>query len=370
MKILFLSTEAFSSPGGIQKFNKAFMKALQDLSESLSIEFKAFSLRDENNDNKYINSQFFKGFKYHKTRFIIESIIEGLRSDIIILGHLNLAVIGLIVKILNNKAKIILISHGVEVWSRLYGIKKRVLNKASMILAVSNFTKKKLINENRVRSDKIYVFPNTIDPFFVPAEIYIKPHHLMQKYKINQNDKILLTVCRIDSTEKYKGYDKIIEILPSIIHIIPNVKYLLVGKGDETEIKRIEALVERTKIKNNVIMTGYVAEEDLINYYLLSDLFIMPSKGEGFGIVFLEALSCGTTVIAGNKDGSVDALSGGKLGILIDPDNIAKITQTVLDVLNKNVDKKLIDRQYLSQKVIDTYGFDRFKERLKTILTM
>lgn len=87
-------------------------------------------------------------------------------------------------------------------------------------------------------------------PFFIPSEIYIKPHHLMQKYKINQNDKVLLTVCRIDSTEKYKGYDKTIESLPSIMHRIPNVKYFLVGKGDEAEIKRIEALIERAKVKN------------------------------------------------------------------------------------------------------------------------
>ena len=81
-------------------------------------------------------------------------------------------------------------------------------------------------------------------------------------------------------------------------------------------------LVEEKNLTNNFILTGYIEDKELTDHYLLADVFVMPSTQEGFGIVFLEALVCGLPVIAGNKDGSVDALLNGKLGKLIDPDNI------------------------------------------------
>jgi glycosyltransferase involved in cell wall biosynthesis len=94
----------------------------------------------------------------------------------------------------------------------------------------------------------------------------------------------------------------------------------------------------------------------------------MPSKGEGFGIVFLEALACGKPVIAGNKDGSRDALLDGELGILVDPDNIDEIAETIVKVLKKDVPEKLLDGKYLRKRVLEVYGFDKFKERVRDLL--
>ncbi len=80
-------------------------------------------------------------------------------------------------------------------------------------------------------------------------------------------------------------------------------------------------------------LAGYIPEEELNDHYNLCDVFAMPSKGEGFGIVFLEAMACGKPVLAGNKDGSVDALLGGKLGALVDPDDVAQIAETLIAIL-------------------------------------
>ena len=80
----------------------------------------------------------------------------------------------------------------------------------------------------------------------------------------------------------------------------------------------------------------------------------MPSKREGFGIVFLEALLHGLPVIAGNKDGSADPLLDGKIGLLIDPDNLKGISEAILSILEKNIDNRLIDSKFLKEADFDS----------------
>ena len=84
----------------------------------------------------------------------------------------------------------------------------------------------------------------------------------------------------------------------------------------------------------NVQFAGLVPPEELPDYFRLADVFVMPSTGEGFGIVFLEAMATGVPVIAGNRDGSRDALCDGALGTLIDPENCEELASAILAALH------------------------------------
>ena len=89
----------------------------------------------------------------------------------------------------------------------------------------------------------------------------------------------------------------------------------------------------------------------------------MPSKGEGFGIVFLEALACGKPVIAGNQDGSVDAVLNGKVGVLVDPYKLKELEQAlILTLMGTHPLAILRDPAELRREVVGAYGFQRFKE--------
>ncbi len=79
MKVLFLYLKSFSGVGGIEKFNRAFLKALQEVGKEKGIEVKAYSVYDEEVDKKYFDPALFKGFEGNKIRFLVESIVEGLR---------------------------------------------------------------------------------------------------------------------------------------------------------------------------------------------------------------------------------------------------------------------------------------------------
>jgi phosphatidylinositol alpha-1,6-mannosyltransferase len=125
MKILFLYLTAFSQTGGIEKFNRAFLKALQEIAFEEHYELRTVSLYDKVPDRRYINANLYRGFNGIKTRFVLESILRGLNTDLIVLGHVNLAPIGLIIKQLKKHVSVVLVAHGIEVWNNLSRVKKK-----------------------------------------------------------------------------------------------------------------------------------------------------------------------------------------------------------------------------------------------------
>ena len=125
MRILFLYLTAFSQTGGIEKFNRAFLKALQDISFDEHHQLRVISLYDKEPDERYIDPTLFRGFNNLKTRFVVESILRGLNTDLVVLGHINLAPMGLIIKQLKKKVRVVLVTHGIEVWNNLSRVKKK-----------------------------------------------------------------------------------------------------------------------------------------------------------------------------------------------------------------------------------------------------
>lgn len=205
--------------------------------------------------------------------------------------------------------------------------------------------------------------PNTVDGTkFRPGD---KPKYLLDRYEVHSK-KVVLTICRLDCSEKYKGYDKVIKAIPAVVKEVENAVYLIGGKGND--VPRIKGLIKEAGLENYVKLIGFVPEEELVDHYNFCDVFAMPSKKEGFGIVFLEALACSKPVIAGNKDGSGDAVLGGKVGVLVNPDSVEEISQSIINVLMRRVPKQLLDPSFLRDSILETYGFERFKKRVAELI--
>jgi glycosyltransferase involved in cell wall biosynthesis len=145
------------------------------------------------------------------------------------------------------------------------------------------------------------------------------------------------------------------------------VRYLIAGEGDDTG--RIRRMVEERGLGGHVTLTGFVPDDELCDHYNLCDVFAMPSKREGFGIVYLEAMACGRPTLAGNKDGAVDALQRGRLGALVNPDDVREITDTLVGILERTYPNNLMySPEDLRGAVIDAFGFERFKQTLSSYL--
>jgi glycosyltransferase involved in cell wall biosynthesis len=253
------------------------------------------------------------------------------------------------------------VAHGIEAWDLKNPTLQRALQQADRILPVSHYTRDRLLAEQHLDPAKLSVLPNTFgaDRF----QIGPKPNHLMERYHLTAQQRVILTVSRLSSQEGYKGYDQIIRALPYIRQQVPDVHYLLVGKGDDRP--RLEQLIATLKLQDCVTLAGFVPDNELCDHYNLCDVFAMPSQGEGFGIVYLEALACGKPTLGGNRDGAIDALCQGLLGALVNPDDVNEIAIALAQMLQQTYAHPLMYQpDLLREKVIEIYGFQRFTQTL------
>ena len=366
MKVLFLFAKSFSYTGGIEKFNQCILKALDNSRLNTTIKASAISLYENKSDERYFAGKYFKGYKGNKFLFLIRVFLSSVTKDVIMISHINFSLIAYLIKWVMPSKKVIVVIHGIEVWKPLSGVKKKLLIKADIILSVSAFTRNQLLLYNEyIEKGRIAIFPNTIDPFFkIPIE-FNKPNHLLQRYGLSDDQKILVSITRISSEEQYKGYDRVIESLSTLNKSLPDFYYLICGKYDMNEKHRIEKLIQAHGLKNKVLLTGFIEEGELPDHYLLADIFILPSKGEGFGIAYLEAQACGRKVIAGNEDGSREALLNISSNRLVNPEDTMQISDAVLSLLKESVDSIAIQNT-----VLEKYGFAEFENRLYDILNV
>jgi phosphatidyl-myo-inositol dimannoside synthase len=229
--------------------------------------------------------------------------------------------------------------HGVEAWKELSGLHRRSVEAAALVTSVSRYTRRRLLEWVGIDPARVRVLPSTIDPRFQPGP---KPAYLLERH-CAWGKKVIMTVSRLARSERYKGHDRVIGVLPNILLAYPHTIYLIVGEGDDRP--RLESLSAALGLTEKVQFSGQVTGEELPDYFRLADLFVMPSTGEGFGIAFLEALACGIPVIGGNQDGSLDALGDGALGIAIKPDDSDELSLAIQAALANPVrDSNCVER--------------------------
>ncbi len=364
--LLFLTLRTFSATGGIEKVCKVLSKGLCDLQKEATLQnVKIYSMYDRQDelDKKYIKDDCFKGFAERKIKFVLEAINLGRKTNVVVLSHINLLLIGLLIKICSPKTKLILIAHGIEVWNPVSMVRRWGFKKCNLILTVSSFTRNRMMELFNIPFNKIIVLNNCLDPFLQQPSTRQKDELLLRKTGFLPSDFVLLTLTRLSSKERYKGYDNVLLSIKTLKQSYPGIKYLIVGKFDEEEIKRVGKIIDELDIKQNVFLSGFVPDEELAKYFQLADVYVMPSKKEGFGIVFIEAMFYGLPVIAGNKDGSTDALLDGKMGLLVDPDNQQEIDSAIEKIL-LNQPAFIPDNELLLQH----FDFLNYKKKVKNIL--
>ncbi len=257
------------------------------------------------------------------------------------------------------------VAHGVDAWNIQDPLLKASLRHANLILAVSHYTRSRLLNEQNLDENQVVVLPNTFET--KRFKIAAKPSALLERYQLHPDQPVILTVARLSRRERYKGYDQVMKALPEIRRHLPTVHYILVGQGCDRP--RIEEMIADLDIQDCVTLAGFVSDDELCDHYNLCDVFAMPSKGEGFGIVYLEALACGKPTVGGNQDGAIDALCHGELGILVNPDDVDEIAYVLTEILQgKSSHPILYQPETLRQRVNEIYGFKSFQANLLALL--
>jgi glycosyltransferase involved in cell wall biosynthesis len=146
-----------------------------------------------------------------------------------------------------------------------------------------------------------------------------------------QNTRIILSVGRWNSAEKYKGADTLISALPRVLKTASDTSLVLVGDGDDRP--RLEQLARDVGVSKNVQFLSGLTPEELVARYAHCEIFALPSRGEGFGLVFLEAMAHGKPVVGGAHGGIPDIIKDGVTGLLVqhgDVDGLARALASLL----------------------------------------
>jgi phosphatidyl-myo-inositol dimannoside synthase len=324
LRFLALVTDAFGGGGGIARYNKDFLSALAAINDVEEIVVLPRLAPDHPGQLPAKLRQLPPIFR--RTPYSINALCQSQSLagyDGIFCGHLMMAPLAALLSRL-TKASLWLQVHGIDAWARPSNHVRWGAERADLVTSVSRYTRCQMISRwwNGDPS-RIHVLPNTVGDEFRRRP---KSDHLIQRYKLNSR-KVLLTVSRLTVADRYKGIERVIECLPRIREHHPEALYLITGDGDDAG--HLRTLVSQKGLAEHVRFAGRVPDVELADHYNAADAFIMPSTGEGFGIVFLEAAASGIEVIGGKADGSWDALREGTLGQAIDPQNGDAIVDAV-----------------------------------------
>jgi glycosyltransferase involved in cell wall biosynthesis len=169
----------------------------------------------------------------------------------------------------------------------------------------------------------------------------------------------------LEATEGYKGVDHVIQALPEVLKEVPNLEYTIIGTGSDLE--RHKRLAKDNGLEDRVHFRGAVVANELRAAYRDCDVFVMPSAGEGFGIVFLEAMQYAKPVVAANSAATPEVVIDNVTGLLVEYGSSGQISNALIDLgLDSEKRRRLGQAGY--QRLQDNFTFLQFKERLTEIL--
>lgn len=275
--------------------------------------------------------------------------------DLLICGHINLLPAAFLARRFMRRAPgatgaascpLVLTMHGLEVWEpHRSALVRSLARRPDAFVSVSAFTWDRFARWSRVAAAKQFVLPNCVElSGFSPGE---KPPGLLEKYGL-AGRTLMMTLGRL-LRERPKGIDEVLEALPELAREVPRLAYLIAGDGPDRPrlgakarslgLTVLDCAEPQSAPLNvsppQVVFAGRVGESDKAAHYRLADAFVMPGYGEGFGIVYLEALACGIPVLASTLDASGEALRDGTMGLLVDPRNRDELRRGLLQVLRQ-----------------------------------
>lgn len=312
--MLALVTDAFGGRGGIAQYNRDLLGALADSGAVSSIRILPRLAPDAVETPTGITQD----PPWHgRVSYAVAALRASLtkRADLIFCGHLYMAPLCALIARLTH-AKLIVQMYGIEAWPRPSRLQRAAVEAADLVLCISRFTRASVLGWAAIAPERLVVLPTTVGAAFTPGD-----GSALRAALGLQEKRVLLTVGRMDSRERYKGHERVITAMPELIAARHDVVYLVVGEGDDRE--RLESRAREVGLADRVWFMGSVELPKLIEFYRAADLFVMPSTGEGFGIAFLEAMTSGTPAIGLDIGGARDALADGELGTYVTEDGLA-----------------------------------------------
>lgn len=333
MKILLLLNEDYQAASGIAQYNRNVADALRGIGADMRIVCRGqvgVAAMDK---------------AVFGTKALFHCLVW--RPDLIFVGHINLVplVIGVAQRL---SIPVVLPAHGIEVWDKPNASRLEAAERVTEIWPVSRTTQDRM--RGWLPDVPMHIIHNCVElADFTPGP---KPDYLVERYGL-AGKRTVMTLARLPGWDRHKGVDEMIQAMADLRESQPDLRYLVAGEGPDKQ--RLIDLAEQLGVADTVIFAGFIDRAEKLDHYRLADAFAMPSRGEGFGIVFLESLACGVPVLGSTLDGGADALQHGKLGLLVDPSDRVAVAAGVEAVLAAEAPPR---------GALDIYSFGVFAEAI------
>ena len=248
--------------------------------------------------------------------------------------------------------------HGIEAWNPDLRHYARAIRRASLRIAVSQHTATR-VREAHGLDGRIDVIPLALLPE--------KPSGRVDEGLLDRIRPLSVgIVARLAEAERHKGHDELILCFREVLRRVPAAQLVIVGDGEDR--RRLEGVVADCEISRAVLFTGRVSEATLARLYDKLAVFAMPSRAEGFGLVYLEAMRKGLPCIASVHDAAKEVVANRETGILVDHTDPATLVGPITSLLE---DPEL--RRRMGEKGRDraakVFSYERFEANLRGVLS-
>jgi phosphatidyl-myo-inositol dimannoside synthase len=357
--------------GGIQEAGRLTARALSEIANRHGWSTDFLSLNDPPGTHSLDvagRTISLRGFGRSKILFVLSAICQARTTakfgiPIMVAGHPNLAVPAYWAQRASPHAKIVVMTHGVEVWKPLPSFRRRALLRANLVLAPSRDTIRKVVDVQGVAPAKAYRLAWPLSTSFL--RMANASTSLPVPAAFPPSGFVILTVGRWASSERYKGVDELIRAIPQLQTTFPDLQLVAVGGGDD--LPRLRHLASGLGVATRVHFLENLSREEVAACYSRAGFFALPSTGEGFGLVYLEAMAFSKAVVGVAYGGTTDVVEDGVNGLLVAPHDAGALARALERLLrDEPFCTRLGDRG--AEIVRRIYSFDVFQAQLETIL--
>jgi len=354
------------SPGGVQRAGRHVAAVMNEFAAGHGMECRLLSLNDSPELHRMsvgTREFVFTGSARGKARFSAAAVRAARRrAKLVVAGHPFLAPVAQGARFFAHQAKSVIWTHGLEVWEPLSILRRRALRSADLVIAPTNNTANHAAREQDVPRERIRVLPWALDPQF-EALLTTKPVPALPANF--PTGRIILTVGRWFADERYKGMDTLITALPRLLTEWPDVQLVAVGEGDDQGW--LEQIAEGRGVSRHVHFLSGLTYPEIAACYQGCEIFALPSRGEGFGLVYLEAMACGKPVIGGAHGGAPEVIDDGKTGYLVEHGDAGQLATSLEALLADPASAREMGARG-RERVEKEFRFNIFAKSLKKIL--
>ena len=365
MRILVLLPSLLGSIGGIQTYSQALVWSLDELGKRFGWRIHVLALLDRDGPGSAAQNGLsqveYVGFSGDKFRFGMAAIQAARGADFVLLAHSNFAPLLHFIRWVAPHSACRVSVHGIDVWKPLGRVTRSALSWAGEVWPVSDFTRQEMVRHNpSLRALRFSYLPNTLGPSYPPAQAAKTRSELGLP-----PGPLLLCVSRMSAAEPYKNVEWLIRSMTAVRQQLPAATLVIVGPGDDRA--RLERLVAELQLSDRVRFAGRVADDLLQSYFAACDLFVLPSTGEGFGIVYLEAMYHAKACVGAAAGGVPEVIEDGVTGLLVNAEEKGQLPAAIVRLLQDDALRSAMG-QAGKKRLEKEFSVESFRARLEALL--